>query len=62
MTVTGKTPVIVAPLICEPTTTTSSTFESSDSCAKKYVVKINGSTKNIFFNIIIPFLTLFIVI
>ena len=31
MTVTGSAPVIFAPLICEPTTTTSSTSESPDS-------------------------------
>ena len=38
MTVTGRAPVILAPLICDPTTTTSSTSDSDSSCAKRKVI------------------------
>ena len=45
---TGKAPVIFAPLICEPTTTTSSTSLNlvASSCAKAVNVKGNMSAIN----------------
>ena len=44
MTVTGKTSVIDAPLICDPTTTTSST--SGSDCAKRIVLKAKNIAKS----------------
>ena len=44
MTVTGKTSVIDAPLICDPTTTTSST--SGSDCAKSNVLKAKNIASN----------------
>ena len=46
--VTGNAPVIFAPLIFEPTTTTSSASDASCACRKNGVVKIiNAENTNL---------------
>ena len=55
ITVTGRAPVIFAPLICDPVTTISSTSEAlSVSWEKAYVVITNGNIKNNFLNMFNP--------
>ena len=59
ITDTGRAPVIDAPLICEPTTTTSSTSEiaSASSCANTVVTGISSASKKKFLNFIkFPFI------
>ena len=48
---TGRAPEILAPFICEPTVTTSSTSESTASSCEKTLVDItNGNINSNFFN------------
>ena len=54
MTVTGRAPVILAPLICDPTTTTSSTSDSDSSCAKRKVIGNNSKIEKSLSNFIFP--------
>jgi hypothetical protein len=46
--------VIFAPLICDPTTTTSSTSVSDSSCAKRKVIGNNSKIEKSLSNFIFP--------